>query len=349
MNADKLREILRIEYGIRSDEELYDAVERMEPLNIGLFTTPIKQKGVRNARTENNQLATVASIKGMLARDDIKTRFNDILGKKSSQFMASLVNVVAASPQLKASEPNSIMAAAFVAASFDLPIDSNLGFSAIVPFSKKTCINGQWVKQSLAQFQMMYKGYIQLAIRSGEYEKMNCAEVYADELVSYNPITGECRFVDDFSACKFRNEGKTDKIIGYYAWFRLRSGFTKELYMSKAEINNHAQKYSQSYRYDINDGKQSSRWSTDFDAMAKKTVIKLLLSKWGILSVEMQKAIEDDQKVYEVDSTEQYSDNQPDVAEAENPFTPPAIEAPKNEIQPVPEVETLEELDIMEE
>lgn len=205
------------------------------------------------------------------------------------------------------------------------------------------------MKQSLAQFQMMYKGYIQLAIRSGEYEKMNCAEVYADELVSYNPITGECRFVDDFSACKFRNEGKTDKIIGYYAWFRLRSGFTKELYMSKAEINNHAQKYSQSYRYDINDGKQSSRWSTDFDAMAKKTVIKLLLSKWGILSVEMQKAIEDDQKVYEVDSTEQYSDNQPDVAEAENPFTPPAIEAPKNEIQPVPEVETLEELDIMEE
>jgi len=98
---------------------------------------------------KNNQLATVASIKGMLARDDIKTRFNDILGKKSSQFMASLVNVVAASPQLKASEPNSIMAAAFVAASFDLPIDSNLGFSAIVPFNKKTCINGQWVKQSL--------------------------------------------------------------------------------------------------------------------------------------------------------------------------------------------------------
>lgn len=308
-----------------------------------------KTSSIAMPAPKNNQLATVASIKGMLARDDIKTRFNDILGKKSSQFMASLVNVVAASPQLKASEPNSIMAAAFVAASFDLPIDSNLGFSAIVPFNKKTCINGQWVKQSLAQFQMMYKGYIQLAIRSGEYEKMNCAEVYADELVSYNPITGECRFVDDFSACKFRNEGKTDKIIGYYAWFRLRSGFTKELYMSKAEINNHAQKYSQSYRYDINDGKQSSRWSTDFDAMAKKTVIKLLLSKWGILSVEMQKAIEDDQKVYEVDSTEQYSDNQPDVAEAENPFTPPAIEAPKNEIQPVPEVETLEELDIMEE
>ena len=134
---------------------------------------------------------------------------------------------------------------------------------------------------------------------------------------------------------------------------RLRSGFTTELYMSKAEINNHAQKYSQSYRYDINDGKQSSRWSTDFDAMAKKTVIKLLLSKWGILSVEMQKAIEDDQKVYGADSDEQYSDNQPDVVEAENPFelpaaAPAAIEAPKEELQPAPEAEELEELDIME-
>ena len=294
---------------------------------------------------KNNQVTTISSIKGMLARDDVKSRFNDILGKKSGQFMASLVNVVAASNQLKAAEPNSIMAAAFVAASFDLPIDSNLGFSAIVPFKK----NGQ----SLAQFQMMYKGYIQLAIRTGEYEKMNCSEVYEDELVSYNPITGECQFVDDFSACKFRDEGKTDKIIGYYAWFRLRSGFEKELYMSKAAIANHARKYSQSYRYDINGGKQSSRWSTDFDAMAKKTVIKLLLSKWGILSVEMQKAIEDDQKVYGADSGEQYSDNQPDVVEAENPFelpasAPAAIEAPKEELQPAPEVEELEELDIME-
>ena len=154
---------------------------------------------------KNNQLTAVASVKGMLARDDIKTRFNDILGKKSSQFMASLVNVVAASPQLKASEPNSIMAAAFVAASFDLPIDSNLGFSAIVPFSKKVCINGQWVKQSLAQFQMMYKGYIQLAIRSGEYEKMNCAEVYADAARNNTPAE-EVVYIANKKSKKFHLE-----------------------------------------------------------------------------------------------------------------------------------------------
>lgn len=269
----------------------------------------------------NNQLSVVPQVKSMLAREDVKTRFSDILGKKAPQFTASLVNVVAASPQLRQSDPNSIMAAAFVAASFDLPIDSNLGFSAIVPYNKKMKdANGRWTKVSLAQFQMMYKGYIQLAIRTGEYEKMNCSEVYNDELVSYNPITGECKFVEDFSTCTQRTKGEVDKIIGYYAWFKLRSGFTKELYMSRAEIDNHARKYSQSYRYDIDENKQSSRWSTDFDAMAKKTVIKLLLGKWGILSVEMQRAIEDDQKVYDDDGAESYGDNQPDVAEAEDPF-----------------------------
>ena len=106
-----------------------------------------------------------------------------------------------------------------------------------------------------------------------------------------------------------------------YTWFRLVSGFTKELYMSKNEVTNHAKKYSQSYRYDLNDNKTSSKWSTDFDAMAKKTVIKLLLSKWGILSVEMQRAIADDQKTFDEEGNEEYGDNQPDVIEAEDPFT----------------------------
>ena len=119
-----------------------------------------------------------------------------------------------------------------VAASFDLPIDSNLGFAALVPYKKsfKDKETGQWVKKDLAQFQMMYKGFVQLAIRTGQYEKMNCSEVYEDELRSYNPITGECEFVTDFSQTHQRENGETDKIVGYYAWFRLVSGFTKELY-----------------------------------------------------------------------------------------------------------------------
>lgn len=271
---------------------------------------------------EKKQPGVVSQIKGMLAEENIKMRFKEVLGKKAPQFMASIVNVVSASPQLKQCQPNSIMAAAFIAASFDLPVDSNLGFAALVPYDKKfkDPNTGQWGKVKLAQFQMMYKGFIQLAIRTGEYEKMNCSAVYQDEIIDYNPITGECQFVTEFSACEQRSNGETDKIVGYYAWFRLRSGFTKELYMSKSEVLNHAKKYSQSYRYDLNDNKTSSKWSTDFDSMALKTVIKLLLSKWGILSIEMQRAITDDQKTFDEDGNESYGDNQQDMIEAEDPF-----------------------------
>ncbi len=272
---------------------------------------------------EQGKVGVVTQIKGILAEENVKMRFKEILGKKAPQFMSSIVNVVSASPQLKLCQPNSIIAAAFIAASFDLPIDSNLGFAALVPYDKKfkNPDTGQWGKVKVAQFQMMYKGFVQLAIRTGEYEKMNCSEVYQDEIVSYNPITGECEFVTDFSECTQRNRGETNKIIGYYAWFRLKSGFTKELYMSKSDVINHAKKYSQSYRYDLSDNKMSSKWSTDFDAMAKKTVIKLLLSKWGILSVDIQRAITDDQKTFDENGNEGYGDNQADIIEAEDPFT----------------------------
>lgn len=268
------------------------------------------------------QPGVVTQVKGLLAEENVKARFQEVLGKKAPQFMASIVNAVSASPQLKQCQPNSIMAAAFVAASFDLPVDSNLGFAALVPYDKKfkDPQTGQWNKVKLAQFQMMYKGFIQLAIRAGKYEKMNCSVVYQDEIISYNPITGECQFVEDFGSCNDRDSGDPEKIAGYYAWFRLTTGFTKELYMSKKEVLNHAKKYSQSFRYDLNDNKTSSKWSTDFDAMAMKTVIKLLLSKWGMLSVEMEKAIQDDQKVYEESGDETYGDNQPDKIEATDPF-----------------------------
>ena len=288
---------------------------------------------VENKKTElveKKATGVVAQVKGILDGANVKARFQEVLGNKAPQFMASIVNVVSASQQLKQCDANSIMVAAFVAASFDLPIDSNLGFAALVPYDKKMKDkNGNWTKVKLAQFQMMYKGFIQLAIRTGEYEKMNCSAVYEDELISYNPITGECEFVTDFRNCSQRNNGETDKIAGYYAWFRLRSGFTKELFMSKGEVMNHAKTYSQSFRYDLNDNKQSSKWTTDFDAMAKKTVIKLLLSKWGILSVEMQRAITDDQKTFDENGEEDYADNQPDVIEAQDPFAIEQTEEPE--------------------
>ncbi|MCD8379092.1 MAG: recombinase RecT [Lachnospiraceae bacterium] len=284
---------------------------------------------------QQKKLSVVSQVKNILAQENVKKRFQDVLGQKAPQFMASLVNVVNGTPALKQCDPNSIMAAAFVAASLDLPIDNNLGFAALVPYDKSMKdASGQWHKVKMCQFQLMYRGFVQLAIRSGEYAKMNCSEVYEDELIRYNPITGECEFIDDFSNCKQRMDGEYGKIIGYYAWFRLRSGFTKELYMSRNEIENHARKYSQAYRYDLQKDKQSSKWTTDFDAMAKKTVIKLLLSKWGILSVQMQQAIQDDQKMYDEDGNESYGDNQPDMDDAADPFVK-ALEDPAEDVEEI--------------
>lgn len=272
---------------------------------------------------EKNTGANVAAqVKQRISEDGVKARFGEVLGKKAPQFLASITNVVSGSPQLKKCSANSIMSAAFVAATYDLPIDSNLGFSAIVPYNESVW-NPQtksYDKIPRAQFQMMYKGFIQLAIRSGYYEKMNYAVVYEDELKKYNPITGEIEFVTDFSQCTQRDAGDGSKVVGYYAWFRLKTGFSQELFMSKAAVDNHAKKYSQSYRYDINNGKKSSKWTTDFEAMALKTVIKLLLSKWGILSVDMQRAIQDDQKTFDEEGNGDYGDNKPDVIEAEDPF-----------------------------
>ena len=266
----------------------------------------------------NKNLPVLAQVKAFTNQKDIKERFQRALGPKAPQFMTSLVNAVAASTQLQEVNPNSIMAAAFVAASFDLPIDSNLGFAAIVP----------------------YNGY---------YEKMNYASIYEDELKSYNPITGEIEFVSDFSQCQQRNAGEEDKIIGYYAWFRLKTGFISELYMSREDVENHARKYSKAYQYDIRKKKSSSKWSTDFDAMAKKTVIKLLLSRWGILSIDMQKAITDDQKVFDKAGNESYGDNEIIDVPATDPFSAAdgqELEEAEEEAEEEPEEEP-EEIDIM--
>lgn len=269
------------------------------------------------------QVPIVNQVKAMLSEDKVKKKFTEILGQKAPQFMASITNTVSGSAQLKKCPAASIIGAAFVAATYDLPIDSNLGFAAIVPYNESVLNpqTKQYEKVPRAQFQMMYKGFIQLAIRSGYYEKMNYAVVYEDELQSYNPITGEIKFVEDFSNCTQRDAGDATHVAGYYAWFRLKTGYSQELYMSKRAVDNHARKYSQSYRNDLNKNKRSSKWTTDFEAMALKTVIKLLLSKWGILSVDMQRAIQDDQKTFDGEGDGSYGDNKPDaLPPAQDPF-----------------------------
>lgn len=238
----------------------------------------------------------LATIKYYLSTDSVKSRFNEILGKKSAQFMASVTNAVSGSAYLRDCDQQSVLGAAFIAASLDLPIDPNLGRAYIIPYGKK------------AQFQIGYKGFIELAIRTGQYKDMNSTEVYEDEILEYNPILGKLRFVDDFTKCTQREAGQTDKIVGYYAYYELLTGFSKGLYMTKQQIINHAQKYSVAYQK----GKKDSPWFTNFDEMAKKTVIKRLLSKWAVLSVEMQTAITQDQAVYEDNGNAVYADNIPE-------------------------------------
>lgn len=280
----------------------------------------------------------IAELKGLLGTDSVKQRFEEVLGKKAPQFTASIVNVVSGNSMLKRCSCESVIGAAFVAATYDLPIDSNLGFAAIVPYNnrRKNPETGYWESVPEAQFQMMYKGFIQLAIRSGCYKKMNYSVVYQDELASYNPITGEVEFVKDFSKCNQRVTGDRNSIVGYYAWFELTTGFRHDLYMTTAEVTNHAIEYSQSFRKDRDENKKTSRWSTNFDSMALKTVIKMLLSKWGILSIDMQRAIQDDQQVFDDEGRGSYSDNRPD--EAVDPFNQePVVDAQVPEVLPASE------------
>ena len=164
------------------------------------------------ATQQGTQVSVAAQVKSMISQDAVKKKFTEVLGQKAPQFLASITNVVAGSAQLKKCPATTIMSAAFVAATYDLPIDSNLGFAAIVPYNnnKYNQQTRQWEKHPEAQFQMMYKGFIQLAIRSGYYEKMNCSVVYKDELAKLfgsNAVPGESASVIQQAIKKAEKEG----------------------------------------------------------------------------------------------------------------------------------------------
>lgn len=242
-----------------------------------------------------NEIQVQSTVKNLLSRENYQKRFKDVLGKKAQTFMASVVNVSNLA-SLKDAEPNSILKSAMVAATLDLPIDPNLGFSYLVPFTNKG------VKE--AQFQIGYKGFIQLAMRTGQYKTINAIEIYEGEIKSVNRLTGEIEFNE--------NDDEIDKeiVVGYIAYFKLLNGFEKTLYMSKEDMEKYAKRYSQTYKSNKDYVVKSSLWTTDFDAMAVKTVLKRLLSKYGILSIEMQKALETDQAVIKDDNSVEYVDRQ---------------------------------------
>jgi recombination protein RecT len=252
----------------------------------------------------------------LLQQDNVKKKFAEILGNKSAGFITSVLSAVNSNALLKNATPNSVYMAAMMAAALDLPVNQNLGFAYIIPYNSKVKgENGEpdkWV--TAAQFQMGYKGFIQLAQRSGQYKTISAAPVYEGQLISEDPLKG---FEFNWKA------PKTEKIIGYAGYFALINGFEKTLYMSVEELQKHGQKYSKTY------SQSSSKWKTDFEAMAMKTVIKLLLSKFAPLSVDtvMQKAIVADQAVINDSETLDvtYTDST-DVTEEEKPeLTPEQI------------------------
>lgn len=232
-----------------------------------------KQLAKRNGNKLVNGNGEPVTLKALLASPAVKRRFEEVLDKRAPQYMTSIVNLYNSEAQLQKCDPMTVISSAMVAASLDLPVDRNLGYAWIVPYYDRKS------KTYRAQFQLGYKGYIQLALRSGQYRYINAIPVRKGELKKWNPLTEEIEI--DFEA------RESDEVIGYAAFFELLNGFRKTVYWRKEDVEAHRQKYS----------KSSFGWENDWDMMALKTVIKSLLSKWGILSVEMQKAvIEDDEE-----------------------------------------------------
>jgi recombination protein RecT len=209
----------------------------------------------------------------------VQDKFKEMLGKRAPQFITSVLQIVASNSLLKNADPVSVYQSAAVAATLDLPLNNSLGFAYIVPYNQRQK-DGSY--KTVAQFQMGYKAFIQLAYRSGQFLTISSSKIYEGQVIEANPLTG---YKFDFS------KKTSDKVIGYAAYFKLINGAENTLFMSTEELTAHGKKFSQTF------AKGYGLWKDDFDAMASKTVLKLLLSKFAPLSVEMQTAIISDQSV----------------------------------------------------
>lgn len=239
------------------------------------------------------------TVKSLFDRDDVKKRFHTMLGKRSASFITSVLQCVASNALLAKCDPASIYQSAAVAATLDLPLNNSLGFAYIVPYNTRVQdAKGNWVKKPIAQFQIGYKGYIQLAQRTGKFKSISATEIHEGQLKSQDPLKG---FVFDFTT------KKSDKVIGYASYFELINGFEKTLYMSLEDINAHGKRYSKSF------DNVTGLWKTDFQSMAIKTVLKLLISKYAPLSIEMQNAFDVDQRTEDAVDTEYPGDLTMDV------------------------------------
>lgn len=215
------------------------------------------------------QTSGLSQLKGVLANETMKKNFENILKESAGAFMASIIELYQSDNNLQKCNPNAVVLEALKAATLKLPINKGLGFAYIIPYG------------TTPTFQMGYKGIIQLAQRSGQYKYLNADVIYQGEEVSYNRVTG---------MLEISGEKTGDEAIGYFAYFQLMNGFEKASYWTKEKVIAHAKRFSQAYKA----GKKDSPWFTSFDAMAMKTVLKQLISKYGPMSVEFASAMAND-------------------------------------------------------
>lgn len=268
---------------------------------------------VNNSLTKSNNQKTFSNF---LMGDAIRRKINETVGGANGQrFITSILSAVSTNPALQECEHSSIISAAFLGEALKLSPSPQLGQYYMVPFNKKSYdANGKEIKIKVAQFQLGYKGYIQLAERTGSYRTINVMAIKEGELIKYDPLneTIEVNLIEDDD---IREQTPT---IGYYAMFEYLNGFKKAIYWSKDKMIAHADKYSPAFTkkgYELllagkvkqeDMWKYSSHWYKSFDDMAKKTMLRQLISKWGVMSIEMREAFEKDETIIREDGTYQY-------------------------------------------
>ena len=257
---------------------------------------------INNSLTKSNK--SRMGLSAYLSDDAVKSRINQVVGGKDGQrFISAIISATNTNTTLQSCTPQSILSAALLGESLKLSPSPQLGYYYLVPFNDKE-------KGKVAQFQLGYKGYIQLALRSGQYKKLNVMAIKEGELEYFDPLNEDIKI-----NMKIENWDEREALptVGYYAFFELTNGFRKALYWSKAQMESHALKYSPGYKAK----KGYTFWEKDFDTMAYKTLLRQLISRWGIMSIEMQNAFEGDMAVINEDGTKDYVETDSDFIDAD--------------------------------
>lgn len=266
-----------------------------------------------NTQLQTKPLSKIDALKNILNAPSVQEQFQNTLKESRGIFVASLIDLYGNDSNLQQCEPKAVVMEALKAAALKLPINKQLGYAYVLPFNNSKKEGNAWVKKMEPTFIIGYKGYIQLAMRTGQYRTINADIVYEGEVQKTNKLTGEINF-----------DGKktSDKIVGYFAFFEMLNGFTKTIYVEVESMAKHAKRYSPSIKNSkevtieslikialSNTEATSVGWLGNFSDMAIKTCVRELLSKWGYMSVEMQQAFGSDNEEPESDKSPAMSAN----------------------------------------